>query len=81
MFNVAYYKNPKVDAAIEAGIATADPAKRAEAYAEVQKLAWQDAPWIFLGVGQNIAAKSKNLSGVYMLPDRGFLLEDAAFAE
>ena len=81
MFNVAYYKNPKVDAAIEAGIATADPAKRAEAYAEVQKLAWQDAPWIFLGVGQNIAAKSKSLSGVYMLPDRGFLLEDAAFAE
>lgn len=81
MYNVAYYKNPKADAAIEAGIATADPAKRAEAYAEVQKIVWQDAPWIFLGVSQNVAARSKNLSGVYMLPDRGFLLEDAEFTD
>lgn len=81
MFNVSYYKDPKLDAAIEAGIATADPAKRAEAYAEAQKIAWEGAPWIFLGVVQNLGAKSKNLSGIYMLADRGFLLEDAAFSE
>lgn len=81
MFNVAYYKNPEVDAAIEGAIKTADPAKRAEFYADVQKLAWEDAPWIFLGVPQNLSAKSKNLSGVYMLPDRGFLLEEAEFSE
>lgn len=81
MFNVAYYKNPEVDAAIEGAIKTADPAKRAEFYADAQKLAWEDAPWIFLGVPQNLSAKSKNLSGVYMLPDRGFLLEEAEFSE
>lgn len=81
MFNVAYYQDPKVDAAIEGAIKTADPAKRAEFYAEAQKLAWEGAPWIFLGVPQNLSAQSKNLSGVYMLPDRGFLLEEAEFSE
>lgn len=81
MFNVAYFKDAKVDAAIEGAISTADPAKRAEFYAEAQKAAWAGAPWIFLGENQNISAKSKTLSGVYMLPDRGFLLEEAAFSE
>lgn len=81
MYNVAYYQNPKVDEAIKAGISTADPEKRAAAYAEAQKLAWADAPWLFLTVGENIAARSSDLSGVYMLPDRGFLLEEAEFSE
>ena len=81
MFNVAYFKDAKVDAAIEGAISTADPAKRAEFYAEAQKAAWEGAPWIFLGVNQNLSAKTKSLSGVYMLPDRGFLLEEAAFAD
>lgn len=81
MFNVAYFNDEKVNAAIEGAISTADNAKRAEFYATAQKAAWEGAPWIFLGVNQNISAKSKTLSGVYMLPDRGFLLEEAAISE
>lgn len=81
MFNVAYYKNPKVDADIKGAISTSDPVKRGEFYANIQKATWQDAPWLFLAVPQNLSAKSKNLSGVYMLPDRGFLLEDAEFTD
>ncbi|TBW41178.1 glutathione ABC transporter substrate-binding protein [Siculibacillus lacustris] len=77
MYNVAYYKNDKVDAAIEGALGTADPTKRAAFYAEAQKLAWVDAPWVYLGVIENISAQSKSLSGVYMLPDRGFVVEDA----
>ena len=61
--------------------AQADPAKRGEFYAEAQKLAWEGAPRIFLGVPQNISARTNTLSGVYMPPDRGFLLEEAEFAE
>ena len=79
MFNVAYYSNKELDAAIMGGISTADPKERAKYYATAQKLAWDGAPWIFLGVPELIAAQSKDLSGVYMLPDRGFLLQDAQF--
>lgn len=81
MFNVAYFSDPALDEAISSAIGTADPAKRAEFYATAQKLAWDGAPWIFLGTPDLISAQTKDLSGIHMLPDRGFLLEDAAFAE
>ncbi len=75
LFNTAYYKNAKVDAALEAALATADNAKRAEAYAIVQQEVFKDAPWIFLGNDRIVAGKVKNLEGFYMMPDRGFQLE------
>ncbi|WP_328702935.1 glutathione ABC transporter substrate-binding protein [Arenibaculum pallidiluteum] len=81
MFNVAYYRNDAVDKAIVSAIGTADPEKRAAFYADAQKQIWQDAPWVFLGTNQLLTAQSKGLSGVYMLPDRGFSLEEASFKD
>jgi glutathione transport system substrate-binding protein len=78
-FNVSYYQNPEVDAALEAAIATADESKRAEAYAKAQAQIWKDAPWITLVVDRLLSAKSKTLSGVFVQPDRGFSVEEAAF--
>nr|WP_295831278.1 glutathione ABC transporter substrate-binding protein [uncultured Azospirillum sp.] len=76
-FNVAYYKNDTVDAAIETGIATADTAKRAEAYRVAQEQIWKDAPWIFLGVENLLAGKSKKLTGFYYVADGGLQMEEA----
>lgn len=81
MFNVAYYANDDLDAAINGAIGTADPDERAAYYETAQRLAWEGAPWIFLGVTDLIAAQTSDVTGVHMLPDRGFLLEDAAFTE
>lgn len=78
LFNTAYYANPKVDADIEAGLTTADAAKRTAAYDDAQSVVWKDAPWIFLVSDDNIAAKSKKLSGIYVLPDTQILTEEAA---
>ncbi len=75
--NTAYYSSPEVDAAIHTGQSTADPDKRATAYATVQAQVWKDAPWIFLGVDVNTWAQSANLSGAYMLADGTLLLESA----
>jgi glutathione transport system substrate-binding protein len=79
LFNVAYYKNIEVDAAIQAGLDTADPAKRAEAYAKAQELVWHDAPWIFLSVDHLLAGHAANLKGMYQIPDGGLLTEEAEF--
>ncbi|WP_298376322.1 glutathione ABC transporter substrate-binding protein [Azospirillum sp.] len=76
-FNVAYYKNETVDAAIEAGIATADTAKRAEAYRVAQEQIWKDAPWLFLGVENLLAAQTKSLSGLNYVADGGLQIEEA----
>jgi glutathione transport system substrate-binding protein len=76
--NLAWYSNPVTDAAIEAGLATVDPNKRAAAYAQAQAQVWHDAPWIFLDVDHSLAAYSKKLHGAFMRPDLQFYLRTDA---
>jgi glutathione transport system substrate-binding protein len=78
LFNTAYYSNPITDAAIEAGLNTADAKKRQAAYDTAQAQIWKDAPWIFLVSDDNLSAKSKKLNGIYVMPDGQILTEDAA---
>ncbi len=78
LFNVGYYSNKDLDADLAAALATADSKKRAALYADAQKLIWNDAPWMFLGVDRNLSAQSKKLNGLYMIPDGGLLIEEAA---
>ena len=79
LFNAAFYRNPEVDSAIDAGNGTADDARRAEAYKTAQALIWKDAPWIFLGVDQILSAHAKGLTGAFVMPDRGLNFEQAGF--
>jgi len=76
--NQSYYSNLVTDAAIEEGLATVDPAKRAAAYGKAQAQAWKDVPWIFLSIDHNLAAYSKKLHGAFMRPDQQFHLADDA---
>ena len=76
--NFAYYRNAEVDAAIEAGLSTIDPAKRASAYAIAQKVAWEDAALLYLGMSHNLAAYTKKLKGASMRGDQQFQLDDDA---
>lgn len=78
-YNVSYYSNPNADNAIAAALKTADPAKRAAAYAEAQKIIWQDAPIAFLGSPDNLVGRKKNLSGVSLLADGSLLFDQAEF--
>jgi glutathione transport system substrate-binding protein len=78
LFNLAWYSDPVTDAAIEAGLATVDPGKRAAAYAQAQAQVWKDAPWIFLDVDHSLAAYSKKLHGALMRPDLQFYLRTDA---
>ena len=78
-YNVSYFSNAEADKAIAGGLATADPAKRGEAYAEAQKVLWKEAPVAFLGTPDNLVGKRSTLSGVSMLPDGNFLFNQATF--
>jgi len=68
-YNVGFYDNPKVNELIKAGLATADPKKRAEVYAELQKVIWEDKPWVFLFVPQNLSASGAKVTGVFVQGD------------
>lgn len=72
LFNMAYYKNDKVDAAIQRALGTTSPGEKAAAYREAQEQIWKDAPWAFLVTERLLYARSKSLSGVYVLPDAAF---------
>ncbi len=81
MSNFGFFSDKEIDSLIQAGLSSADPRVRAEAYAKVQKLAWEKAPWGFLLVDELIAAKRKNLKGIVPLPDGAFSVEQAELTE
>jgi len=69
LFNLAFYKNPKVDALLHDALATADQPRRDRDYAEAMRTIWNDAPWIFLYNSQILAGERSSVTGVYALPD------------
>lgn len=77
LYNISYFKDDGVDAALQKGLSTAEPAQRKAAYDEVQKLVWDTAPWIFLSIDTLVAGRDKRLTGLTQLPDTALTYEDA----
>ncbi len=77
MSNFGFFSDAKVDELIAAGLKSADPDVRRAAYADLQDYVWDKAPWGYLFVDTMVAAKSKNLKGIYPLPDGAFSVEAA----
>ncbi|MCL6452051.1 MAG: glutathione ABC transporter substrate-binding protein GsiB [Alicyclobacillus sp.] len=78
-YNLGFYTDPVVEQAIQAGLDTADPTKRQQAYATAQAQIWKDAPWAFLVVPDNVFAYRSNLQGAYVMPDSTLSLNNASF--
>lgn len=68
-YNTAYYNNEAVNGLINDALQTGDSAEREKIYADIQSKIWEDAPWAFLGVPDNVFAHKNYLKGVYVLPD------------
>ena len=77
MSNFGFFEDAELDALVQKGLSSADDKVRGEAYAELQKMVWPKAPWGYLFVDTLLAAKSKNLKGIYPLPDGGFSVVEA----
>ena len=67
--NRGYYSNPEMDALVEAGQRTLDPAARKEIYARVQKLAALDLPYVSLWWVNNVAVLDRDLRGFEPYPN------------
>ena len=66
--NYSFYKNPKVDELIEAGMRTVDPQKRKEIYKEAQEIIVEDAPWITLYWMNNVTGYWNYVKGIKIIP-------------
>ncbi len=81
MSNYGFFEDKTVDSLIQAGLTSADPKVRGDAYAKLQDYAWQKAPWGYLFVDTLIAAKSKHVIGIYPMADGAFTVEDAEIVQ
>lgn len=66
--NRMFWENERVDYLLGAAVATFDPEKRREMYAEIIRIVWHEAPWIFSHTGQVLQAVRHNVHGVVHHP-------------
>lgn len=70
--NRGRYDNPEMDALVEAGRVELDPQKRREIYAEVQRIAASDLPYVSLWHLNNVAVVHRRVEGYRQHPKAGF---------
>jgi ABC-type transport system substrate-binding protein len=68
VWNFTWYENPRVDNLLAEADQTVDPARRKPMLVEAAKLAWNDAPYVWLYAENVVVAKKKELKGVEVLP-------------
>ncbi|GAA0833959.1 MAG: glutathione ABC transporter substrate-binding protein GsiB [Cupriavidus sp.] len=76
LLNTAYYKNDQVDADIAGALRTTDRGEKAKLYKDAQERIWKDAPWAFLVTEKILYARSKRLTGAYVMPDGSFNFDE-----
>jgi peptide/nickel transport system substrate-binding protein len=71
-FNAGYYANPEMDTHIEAARRTFNRRERARHYAEIQRLARKDPPWVFVASWKQNAIVTRAVKDFSLQPS--FLL-------
>lgn len=79
--NTVYYNNADFDKLMDDALATADTGKLADLYGQAQKIAWDDAVWLFLGNDQLLYSTKSYLSGAYVAPDGCISFAGAVLAQ
>lgn len=67
--NYGHYKNPKVDALLEQGLSTADPAKRKQIYGEIAQILAVDLPYAYLFYVADSIVITQRVKGLAEIPD------------
>jgi glutathione transport system substrate-binding protein len=67
--NMAFYSSPVVDDALAKALVSMVDTDKAALYKAVQEQLAKDLPRVPLLTDENVSAKSKRLSGVFVMPD------------
>ncbi len=71
--NTSYYSNPKVEALFAKASKNLDESSRNAQYCQIQKIVWDDAPWVYLWSQTLILAYKSNLAGISYQPNEKFV--------
>lgn len=77
-FNSSYYSNPEVDALLDQARVATDQAERADLYKQVQEIAHEDAPWLFVANWKQNAVVTSAVGDFELQPDFGLVLRDVS---
>ena len=77
--SVSKYSNPRVDAILKEARASADPAARAELYAELQTILNEDVPYVYLIRPVNLIGYASDVAGLEYRPNGGVVPTHAGF--
>ena len=64
--NTTCYKNSKVDSLYELGLRLTDFNERMKVYHEIDKILFEDSPWMIVYYNQYIYLKQRNIKGMYV---------------
>jgi len=64
--NTTHYKNAKVDSLYELGLKLTNFEDRMKIYREMDKVIFEDSPWMIVYYNQYIYLKQKNVTGMYV---------------
>jgi peptide/nickel transport system substrate-binding protein len=64
--NTSHYKNTKVDSLYELGLRLTNFDERMKVYREIDKIIYEDSPWMIVYYNQYIYLKQKNIEGMYV---------------
>ena len=68
VWNMGRYRNPKVDELLRPGEHESRSGQAAGRMGEAQRIVWEDAPYVWLHVNQNVTAVRKGIKGVELWP-------------
>lgn len=67
-FNSGWYSNPRVDALVERARRETDPDARARLYHELDRVLYDDAPWLFVASWRQRAVARRRVRGLTLEP-------------
>lgn len=67
--NFTQYANPEMDALLDEGQRTLDPARRKEIYGRISELIARDVPWAFLFAANFYTVAARQVQGLEPVPD------------
>lgn len=78
--NTTGFSNPQVDELLTKGRATADPRSQKEIYGQIQKIIWDDEPFVFLWYQKQVLGVSNRVKGIKARPDETLIFDDVTLA-
>ncbi|QAT50062.1 glutathione ABC transporter substrate-binding protein [Caproiciproducens sp. NJN-50] len=79
--NYSYFDDPDYEAAIEAGLSSADKTVRAQAYEKAQKILWEKVPAVAVANSFNTWASGKHVQNLSLYPDGGIYMRDGVYVK